>query len=312
MSSIVADAPPLSDAERAELAVQENRIEGGFLEIAAALAVIKERQLFREYGSWDDYCRTRWSRSGRYANYLIIAKDAAEVIQQSALPLPSHESQLRPLAGQSDTVIQAAWESATQGYGETPSAKQVQSAVNALVGTNETATRLEDQLQVDPVKRMVYAGNYSLVSQRMDQGVLTPKQALAVVDALNGCAPKVKGALLLHEIFDPTVIREMNRIAAKGSESYQEIIRTGYLQFGDEHEAIPAKSMTAADLRRYLDYRYQEHRQQAIAEREAEQGLQTVMVVLYANSPARTAEVLRQTFSPEMLSEIVSGLMKAG
>jgi N6-adenosine-specific RNA methylase IME4 len=127
---------PLTPAERAELARHEALIAGGrqtFVVVGAALLAIREQRLYREWGTFEAYCRRRFGFRRRHA-YRLMA--AASVIQKLSMGpighIPVNEAQVRPLTLlPSPTEQLAAWQEvidAAQGAGIT--AAQVRAVVD--------------------------------------------------------------------------------------------------------------------------------------------------------------------------------------
>ena len=75
-------APELTNEESAELAALESIVRIGravFMQVAAALATIRDKRLYRtSAATFEDYCRDRWDMGRSYANRLIRAADVAK------------------------------------------------------------------------------------------------------------------------------------------------------------------------------------------------------------------------------------------
>ncbi len=114
----------LTVPERRELARQEAIVERYLPECVAtldALQVIHDQRLYREYGSWEDYCRQRWKRSGRHALRLIGLAEVSRNIENSDPmgPIPTSERQARPMVALSPEQQADVWQMAT-GNGARP------------------------------------------------------------------------------------------------------------------------------------------------------------------------------------------------
>lgn len=232
-----------------------------FWQVGAALSEIRNSRLYREdYENWDAFCTAEVFMSGRYANNLISATEAREAIitDGTNVPSPTNESQLRPLAHLPESEIVAAWADATTAYGAQPSGNEVSRVVERR---SDPALAV---IEPDPVRRMVTASGYPAVIGAMEADHLTPRDALTLVDALDACQSRVCEDMVNWGVSDPSFIRAMNK--ARDSETYAEIVRTGYLQFGDEDEALSVMDARAADLRQLLDLKQKERMLQAIAE----------------------------------------------
>lgn len=295
---------PLSDIEQRSLELNEIKIQRGLVDVGEALEMIRNNHLYRAYGTWENYVAERWDWTTKRADQLIAAKDkvkaiqAYNVISDDPLPEPTHESQVRPLAADVDVAVNQ-WREATAVYGDSPTQKEVRYTVDRTP---------HPEPEVDPderVKRQVVAAGFAPVIVWMDTGKLTPKQALALVDALHDCRPKVRGDMLRLGIVDPVVIREMNRIREK--ESYAEICASGYLQFA-EGEAIKAADMKRADLRDYLDEKYREHQQAAAENKRASRKVDPVNLTLYTNDADLCVKVLSRIFTQDYLMEIAQAI----
>lgn len=90
----------LSTADTAELMEQEAIIEAGgraFTGAINAIMVIKAKELYREYGTFDEYLEQRWGYERTYVNRLI---NAVRMAGSGLLPIgdkPIRESHLRTL-----------------------------------------------------------------------------------------------------------------------------------------------------------------------------------------------------------------------
>jgi hypothetical protein len=144
----------------------------------------------------------------------------------------------------------------------------------------------------------VCGAGFALITQCMAQGELTPAEALRICDALASCKPKVRGHMLMHQVFNPTLIRELNK--RFGSDTYNEIIASGYLQFSDE-TAIQIGDAQPKVLRRLLDERHQEHLRRVAAERDAAQQVSEVLLAVYVghNTDQRNITALERALGPE-------------
>lgn len=111
--------PTLDTSERAELMICEDTISAGirsFKDVGAALVKIRDLRLYREtHPTFDAYCSEKWDL-GRSQAYRLI--DAAEVVANLSpigdTPLPTNESQVRPLAKLEPEQQQEAWARAVE------------------------------------------------------------------------------------------------------------------------------------------------------------------------------------------------------
>lgn len=108
----------MTATELSALSTHEEVIERGlktFQEVGTALLAIRDGRLYREhYGTFEDYCKERWSMSRSYAHRTI---EAAQVVR-NLLPigniLPSAESQVRPLTQLEPEAQWVAWQEAVE------------------------------------------------------------------------------------------------------------------------------------------------------------------------------------------------------
>lgn len=232
-------------------------VDVSFHEAATALREIKERGLYIEqYGTWKQYCRLRWERDKRIIDYRIQAATVIDELVQYARTkvLPGRESQARALMEDvpEESRVEV-WDTAVDVYGTSPTAAQIAIIVGRVV-----AARTLDE--IDPVKRQVYASKMKSVIEKMETGQWKPRFALEIVDALSGIHWQCRADMLRLGASDPKFIREMgNQHQRRTHETYDEIVTSGYLQFGDEVEAIPVERATLRDLRRLLKRKQEEH-----------------------------------------------------
>lgn len=252
----------LSTDERADLARHEALIEAhkrSFIRVGEALLDIRDRRLYREtHRTWADYCQERWGFVGRRGEQLIAAFTVAQSITNNShepLPEPEKEGQLRPLVSLPEDEAVQVWRDATEVYGPSPTGSQVAAVA-------ERRQDADAAPEVDPIRRQVYASKLVPIIQRMNTGELTPDDALCLADVLRGCEPIVRGDMLLSEVTDTAVIREMNRLYKRQSETYFDIVNSGYLQDGETARKIT--EMTPRDLRNFLNRKSDEKRQAAI------------------------------------------------
>ncbi len=120
--------------ENARLTTLEGVIERGlatFVEVGQALLEIRETRLYREtHGTFEDYCRERWGWSRDYANKQIRAAEVVGSLD-TIVSKPRSEGVARELAPLTDSpsLVQQAWQEATERYGPTPTAAQVREIV---------------------------------------------------------------------------------------------------------------------------------------------------------------------------------------
>jgi len=93
-----------------------------FIEVGRALTTIRDRKLYREQaGTFEAYCRSKWDYGKSQVYHLI---GAAEVVSHLStivdIPLPKHESRVRPLVGLEAEQARDAWLEAVRKSGIKP------------------------------------------------------------------------------------------------------------------------------------------------------------------------------------------------
>ena len=92
---------PLSFDEQSAYKRCESIIAAGldqFLEVGTALLEIRESRLYRtEFGTFEEYCRKKWSISKTHANRKIGAAGVTKVLRDHGVIEPIREWQIRPL-----------------------------------------------------------------------------------------------------------------------------------------------------------------------------------------------------------------------
>lgn len=275
-------AEKLSPEERSLLAHREGQIKRGLEsmdETIEALDAIRDKKLYREtHSSFDAYVQDKWGKTWRRLRQLAAGEATVRALQQggTVVPvIPTHEAQVRSIATYPTPVKIEIWTNAVQSAG----------------GQQPTAA----QVETEKAKYLVYESKISPIIARMDKGDLAPAQALNLATAVQSCEPKVRGDLLLIDASDPAFMLEMNRI--RTSDTYGEIVRSRYLQFVSG-AAIPAAKATAADLRRLLDEKAREHRQNGSVIGQVH------VVNLYEGDPARTFKTLLKTLHSDDMTAL--------
>lgn len=135
----------LTTIEASELQEHEAIIERGlktFVEVGGALLAIRDGRLYRqEWGTFEDYCQSKWGISKTHANRLI---DSAEVIANltpiGVIPLPATESQARPLASLSAEEQPIVWRMSVD---TAPNGKVTAAHVQAVVNEYKAPAIIE-------------------------------------------------------------------------------------------------------------------------------------------------------------------------
>lgn len=163
----------LSVMEQTELAQHEATIERGlgtFVEVGQALLAIRDGRLYRlEHGTFEDYCRERWSMSRPRAYQLIEAADVAHRLStmvDKATPTtfsnglgtftytPASERQVRPLTTLPADQQPAAWQRAVETLpeGERMTAAHVSRVVRSMTEGEADTFAGQDDFYNEPVR----------------------------------------------------------------------------------------------------------------------------------------------------------------
>lgn len=129
----------LTVSEQERLSELERVIKDGlmtFIDVGASLLEIRNSRLYRhEYGTFEEYCRTKWGMGKDYSNRLIKAYEVTSNIgnDDHGHQIPSSERQTRPLAKLPPEQQKEAWQRAveTAPNGKV-TAKHVEKVVNEM------------------------------------------------------------------------------------------------------------------------------------------------------------------------------------
>lgn len=123
---VTASTSPLSDAERAELAAAESRIQrglSGFVDAGAALSLIKDHRLYRDsHATYEGYLRDRWGLGQDYANKLVHAMTIALDLERKGLLPPVRETHAREIGRVQPEHRAKVWGDALAAAGGDPQA----------------------------------------------------------------------------------------------------------------------------------------------------------------------------------------------
>lgn len=152
-------AEPISPAEASDLSRLEGVIQRGlqtFVEVANALAEIRDRKLYRtEHATFADYCKAKWSISDRRARQLMDAAEVVAEVSKSGTIVPKTESQARPLTRLKPGQRVAAWKDAVASSATgAPTAKQVKAVVSKDTHKQTEETKTPLQQITDLIKRL--------------------------------------------------------------------------------------------------------------------------------------------------------------
>ena len=121
----------LTVTESDRLAECEATIERGFqtfAEVGSALLEIRDSRLYRsEFGTFEDYCQTRWGMTARHANRTI---EAAVIVAELGPmgPAPTTERQARELVGLPAETAAAVMTAAVEATEGRPTAAAIREA----------------------------------------------------------------------------------------------------------------------------------------------------------------------------------------
>jgi hypothetical protein len=140
----------LSLEEKDRFAQLEAIVQKGletFMEVGAALLEIRDRKLYQEsYGTFEDYCRGRWTLSAKYAHRLVSAYEVVTDLRKSPMgdfqALPKSERVARELVPLSPTDRGIVWEEALKAAnGKEPTAEAVKAKAEELIKPEERPKR---------------------------------------------------------------------------------------------------------------------------------------------------------------------------
>jgi predicted lipoprotein len=101
-------------SRRAELEQVIARGLATFVTVGNSLLEIRDSRLYRDtHATFEDYCVERWKFARNYANKLIAAAGVTLNLG-TIVPTPTHESQVRPLAGLEPEQQREAWDAAVK------------------------------------------------------------------------------------------------------------------------------------------------------------------------------------------------------
>ena len=109
----------LTPNEKAQLYKYEETIRRGlqtFLEVGNALWAIRDNRLYREHGTFDDYCLARWDLKRSHVYRLIGASKTMNNLLMSPTGdiFPTNERQIRPLTSLDPETQREVWQRAVE------------------------------------------------------------------------------------------------------------------------------------------------------------------------------------------------------
>jgi hypothetical protein len=137
----------LTPLDHDRLAACEETIKAGlttFVDVGSALATIRNERLYRaEFGTFEDYCKSKWSMGRNYVNKVISAAEIADSLG-TTVPTPESERHVRPLASLPPEQRADAWKEATEtAPAGRVTAAHVQSVVDRRTGKGEAESTTE-------------------------------------------------------------------------------------------------------------------------------------------------------------------------
>jgi hypothetical protein len=87
----------LTPDEQSLLTDCENRIERGLSDAVDAMRIIRNCKLYRQHGTWEQYCQTRWAKPRQVINRMIQAATIEDELEQIGSQM-EHESWAKHLA----------------------------------------------------------------------------------------------------------------------------------------------------------------------------------------------------------------------
>ena len=147
----------MSNIEIHRLERLEDTISKGlrsFLAVGAALAEIKEQQLWRfQYGSFEEYCQERWQFSASRGRQLVAAVEACATLPHE-MPKPQNAAQASVLAKVDDDIRSEVWSMAIQSANDhgrhAPTTKEVKDAASRLSANPSSSKGAAEMALVDP------------------------------------------------------------------------------------------------------------------------------------------------------------------
>lgn len=190
ISAPVAEA--LTASEVTKFTDLESVIERGittFVEVGAALAMIREQRLYRQtHDTFELYCRERWGWTARRARQLIEASDVvADVEMGTRVPIPT-EKHARALVSVPKEERAAVW---TKAVDESPNGKPTARAVREIVKPPEPEPETHEP---DPIAEWERAEE-ELAKARETIESLTQDDTKAELATLHGKYRALEGRL---------------------------------------------------------------------------------------------------------------------
>ena len=189
----------LATPEKATLEECEAVIEKGwvtFVEVGRGLMTIRDRRLYRTiHPTFEAYCLEKWHYQKSHAYRLIAAAEVIECLSPIGdIPRPTHESQIRPLAGLPPDQVVSVWKEAiAKASGAEVTAKLVRKAAVEVLGTKPgRRSKLPPKAESDTLRMSKkHLENVLKLIDEAELAVRERKQAAVIMQILQ----KVKGLL---------------------------------------------------------------------------------------------------------------------
>lgn len=277
----------LSDSERADLALLEDRVEHGL----NALYEIRQRGLWREWPSFQAYMASRWGEDSiRRRNQLLAGLRVFDLLHDAigaGVSLPESEYSVRPIVTLATIdphkAVEVYQRALTLSDGQAPSQSQVLEARRQVLS--------EKEIRVEDARLQLAASPYHNLKFDL-QGGGDPIKLLALSDMLTASEVEVRRQMIIMDIHDPVLIRMVNEQYQKNAGHLTSLFRSHTLYFSDG-SALAFSRAAPRDYRRFLDEAYREHLAAARAERMG----QPVSVVVYDHDPLSTLRSLSEVLS---------------
>jgi hypothetical protein len=196
--------------ENQKLNALENTIARGlkfYIEVGQALLAIRDDGLYRQYGTFEDYCEKRWNMSRHYAYRILKANDVAETLLTNGQQPPINERQARELSELPREQIAPVWESIVSN----PPANGITAAyIREVVEETQSPTRIGTPIMqssagneyytpmkyVEPARRVM--GSIDLDPASCEEANETVRATQYFTEAENGLAQAWYGNVWLN------------------------------------------------------------------------------------------------------------------
>lgn len=271
---------PLTPDELADLRRLESVVTESFYRMADALQEIKMRNLWRQYGTWEEYCKTTFNFGSSRARQIIGGAVFGRWLEAETGVILTTETVARELKRTGDDAVQIALAAQNDGFLSVSDLRNYQ-AQQTTTPTVTQVTPIPELSHDEIIRRQVINSRCRPIIDWMNEKRLTPDVALALWDSYSAY-PDVM-PLLKYQVIDPAIVRLV--YSKRHTDGYQELVTTGYVQMGDG-TAVELRCASLPQIRAYFDERSKEHQQRAMVERDAAKGVQEVMLILRLNDPA--------------------------